>query len=118
MANTTYNFEIYEGVTFIRTFAYKDPTGVAITLVGKVIVFKLKLPASTFTITSGTPTALGSTLTITNAAGGLFTLKLTDEDTAAFPVTANAWWWNELQSGGDVSFLGRGPAIVKKINVK
>ena len=120
-AKKTYTLKIDKGFTYIRAFSFHAPAagstaanpivGDPINLTGKTLIFNLRCGGVILTINSGTPSALGSTITITDAVAGKYTLKLTDEETDLFNAPVGRWWIT-LINGGDEAPLGYGGITV------
>lgn len=123
-AKKTYTLKIDKGFTYIRAFTFNAPApgstaanpivGLPINLTGKTIIFNLRLGSVSLTINSGTPSALGSTITITDAANGKYALKLTDEETDLFIAPVGRWWMT-LIDGADEYPLGYGGVTVSTV---
>jgi hypothetical protein len=123
-AKKTYTLKIDKGFTYIRAFTFNAPAtgstatnpiaGDPVDLTGKSIIFNLRCGGVVLTINSGTPSALGSTITITDAINGKYTLKLTDEETDLFIAPVGRWWMT-LIDGGDESPLGYGGITVSTV---
>lgn len=117
MANrTSAKFKFVRGVTFERTFFYKNPAGTAIDLTGSTVAFGFRRRDEeelTFEIVSGqAPTANGSEITIVDEVGGEISLKLTDEETDAVPFDEGSWWLH-LLTAGDVRRMAHGPLEIQ-----
>ena len=70
------NFTIYQWSTFERSYAVKQSDGItAMDLTGYTITSQLRKASGALAVTF--------TITVTNAAGGLFKIALTDEQTGA-----------------------------------
>ena len=120
-AKKTYTLKIDKGFTYFRAFTFNAPApgstianpiaGDPIDLTGKSIIFNLRCGGVILTINSGTPSALGSTITITDAINGKYVLKLTDEETDLFNAPVGRWWIT-LIDGGDEAPLGYGGITV------
>lgn len=123
-AKKTYTLKVEKGFTFTRTFSFNAPAagstpanpliGPPINLTGKSIIFNLRCGAVNLEINSGTPSLLGSTITITDALNGKYTLKLTDEETERFLAPIGRWWMT-LIDGGDETPLGYGGITVSTV---
>lgn len=104
-------FTFVRGVTFERTFTYKDPNQTPIDITGMEVSFGFRRrdeKDAAFAMASTDPaTALGSTIEITDAAGGEIELKLTDEETDAIDFDLGNWWLHLLVSG-DVRPMAKG----------
>lgn len=116
VSNSTYTLQIYKGITYSRTFQYKDADDVPIDLTNKSIVIQLKdIFTSVLQLGSSLPaSALGSSVTITDAANGKFRLLITDEETAAAELGTGRWWI-ELHDAGDVTLLWRDDIKVEDV---
>lgn len=108
---TSVKFKFVRGVTFERTFRYKDPAGDPIDLTGSTVAFGYRRRDEeelTLEIESGdAATDNGSLITITDAAEGEIELKITDEETDAIRFDRGYWWLNLLTSG-DIRRIGHG----------
>jgi len=93
---------IYKGFTKQLPCTY-TAGGAAVNLTGKTVACKLKLGGGVLLeIVQGTATALGSTLTITNATLGQFQLTLTDEETLALAKTTTGKISFEYRESGAI----------------
>jgi hypothetical protein len=125
MALTTpYILKIRQGLTFARNYKWTPGAGSA-SLVGKVIVFRLKnaLVAgghlADFVLKSSDDPGdfEGSSIVLTDAAEGEFALTLTDEMTATFEPIENIKWSLTTENGdGSKSELFDGKARIVEIN--
>ena len=123
-AKKTYTLKIDKGFTCFRAFSYNAPApastaanpivGDPINLTGKSIIFNLRCGGIVLTINSGTPSASGSTITITDAVNGKYALKITDEETDLFNAPVGRWWLT-LIDGGDETPLGYGGITVSTV---
>lgn len=108
---TSVTFKFTRGVTFERTFNYKNPDQTPIDITGLTVSFGFRRrdeKEAAFAMTSGAAaTANGSTIEITDAAAGEIELKLTDEETDAIDFDLGNWWLHLLVSG-DVRPMAKG----------
>lgn len=116
VSDTTFTLQLYRGITYSTTFTYTDPNDVPINLTGKSIVIGLKdIFDNTLLLGSALPaSALGSTVTITDAVNGKFRLYITDEETETADLGSGRWWIEE-HDGGDVNLLLRDDVQVDDI---
>lgn len=96
---TGFIITITKGYTFNLPWEYQNPDGTGIDLTGKSIVFKLIFDDVTYTYTD-VANVYGSLTTVTDEPNGLFTIKITDEETATFEI-ATGKWALVLRDGGD-----------------
>lgn len=107
------NFEIDKGATFSHQITWKTgPTGseVPVDLTGYSASFQIYDTNGTtpkFEVDSVTPTANGSIITL-GGATGVITLKITDEDTAAFAFNNVIYNLDLTDTADDVRRLCRG----------
>lgn len=73
------NFTITRGDSKLLTVAVTDDDGAAVSIVGAAITWKLA--DSIYSATALVTKTVGSGITITNGAGGLFSIQLDYEDT-------------------------------------
>lgn len=108
---TSVTFTFVRGVTFERSFVYKNPDNTRIDITGLTVSFGYRRrdeKEEAFEITSGDPaTANGSLITVTDAAQGEIYLKLTDEETDAIAFDLGNWWLH-LNVSGDVRRMAKG----------
>lgn len=105
----TYTFEIYRGITYTRSFTYKNPSGEAINLTGKSIVIKFKdFLNTTLVLASDDVDAGQSRVEITDAVNGKFKLVISESDTQSAKLTTSSnqgSWWIELHDGDDIFLI-------------
>ena len=102
---TLANFTItlLRGTAYSQVFIHKS-AGVPTNLTGKDVVFKFKdVFEDLFVLSSAdAPTALGSSVEITDAVDGEFTLYLSPEETETAELTTSGcghWWIEFVESG-------------------
>jgi hypothetical protein len=110
---TEATFEILQGVTFTRTFSYYTPgtPNVAVDLTGQSLRLEMRDDDGfvKFTLDSvDGANANGSILDITDDDGGLFSLTITDEDTARI-TNSTGQWWIGLNNAGTIRRIAHGP---------
>lgn len=100
-----YTIRLYKGITYNKSFVYKDSSGTPINLTGKSVSIKFKdiFPTQLELFSDGAPSDLGSTITITDATEGAFTIQITLAETLTGD-TGQGRWWIELHDGTE-SFL-------------
>jgi len=85
MAAGLLNLVIEQGVTFGMTITVKDSTGTVINITGYTFRGSIKESAQ------DTAAVKAFTCTITDAVNGVFTVGLTDTETAALPATGDTY---------------------------
>lgn len=116
-----YDIEMRRGITMSIPITYKQPNGAPVDLTGKSIVAKFKNVFSTLLSidSDDAPTALGSSVTITDALAGKALIKVSDEETLTAILTEDATeqarWWAELHDAGDVQLLVIGDVTVTEV---
>jgi len=112
MTTTAQNFEIYKGDDLTLQVTVKNADGTAKDLTGATIKWQLS------TGVNATPPllskAVGTGITITNAAGGVFEIAIAQSDTASMPAKDTYYHEAEVTDGaGKKSTVLTGTAKVK-----
>ncbi|MDQ3747951.1 MAG: hypothetical protein M3367_02885 [Acidobacteriota bacterium] len=106
---------INKGYTYTLICYYTNPDGSAVNLTGKSIVFNLKKGMTILAITSGTPTALGSTVILT-PLGGRAEITLSKEETNTFEQVPGQWS-TDLIDGAKKFLLDEGTTVLRIVNI-
>lgn len=91
---TFYTINLYKGQAWNKEFTYTDANGEPIDLSTTPVSIKFKdvFPDQLELFSDGSPTALNSSLEITDAVGGKFTVKLSKDEILTAEVGTGSWW--------------------------
>jgi invasion protein IalB len=111
---TEANIAIRQGQTWTLDVTYLDPGGVPIDLTGFDIRMQIRTSYADYSggVAPLADLTIGDGVTVVSAAGGNFQLTIAPAATAALPI--GAWYYDcEIESsGGEVTVLSYGRAVV------
>lgn len=111
---TGFTLTIFRGITVNLPWTWEDADGLPTDLTGMSVVFKLKHDDTVLEYTSVANTH-GSVVTVTDAAGGEFTVLITDEETTSFEFDSGRWWLELHDGSGNIDLMWRDDFIVEDV---
>ena len=111
MAASRFDMEIEQGATFTHSFAIID-SGVPRNITGALITLKARLDGSPISVPLDLDLAVGSGVTITNAANGKFSITVSNTVTAGLLAGKKYNYTLKISLGGVVERLLQGVLTV------